>query len=111
MSRKHDLFMLTIVPSETPQCPACRSPDDAATLPPCPPVLDDIAMRLAYQGHDPHSIAHIMLTWAETAADRAIVWADREDARAAVEAAEACHDLAHGTHYHRVDDDERSSKR
>jgi hypothetical protein len=66
-----------------------------------PSCIDDQAMLLARNGKSPHEIAHTMMLWASEAAERAIVWADKEDAAAAHQAAEAAHDITHGTNYAR----------
>ena len=100
MSKPDALFVIRMVPSKEADCPACNG-----TIMPAGPSLDDAAMRLAHRGASPHQIAHVMLAWAAESAERAMYWADKEDARAAQEAAEAYHDATHGTDYHR--DDER----
>ncbi len=99
MSRRESNFMLTRVPSEQPNCAACRDVNDTGRLRPTPPRFDDAAMDLARRGADAHEIAHVMLTWASEAAERAIEWAAREDARYSIESREAKWDTDHGTEY------------
>lgn len=99
MSRKNPFFMLTMVPCEIPECPACRSKEDGECLRPSPPYFNDLAMSLARRGADAHTIVHMMLEWASEAADRAIEWSEREDKRYAQEDAEAIRDFEHGTEY------------
>ncbi len=74
MSRKETNFMLTRVPSEIPECPACASPEDKDMLETSPQAFNDFAMRLAQRGYSDHIIAHCMLTWASMAAEKAIAW-------------------------------------
>lgn len=78
-------------------CKVCHPP--VGWVPSSSPALDDAAMRLARSGASAHEIAHVMQTWAADAAERAIVWAEREDARYAAEDAQAAADAQHCTDY------------
>jgi hypothetical protein len=104
MSRTSPLYMLNVVPSETPECEACRHKEDIGSLRPSPARLDDLAMDLARRGGTPHSIAHTMLTWASESAERAILWAAREDERIAADDREAQWEQDNGTDLDMGDD-------
>ena len=86
-------------------CLGCRVLAGTEPIGRVPSCIDDQAMLLARNGKSPHEIAHVMMIWANEASERAIVWADKEDSIAMHQAAEAAHDLIHGTTYER--DDER----